>query len=236
MIIFLLFLCICIISIVNSFLISSKRFIQTRESSCYQSYQSQLEIMEDIAKEKSKNYEWFENLKSQVHHTEINPRDWSDNEYRITQGYQGTDFVHSPTAGVYVPSYILIHSDNSDNNNLAENKIPRLVGPCIFSSTAESHRGICHGGSMCALMDDALGWMGFCADGNLKIWSGYTVQVNTALRKSVKIGSILKIESWIDRVDGNRKVWVKAALSDPENGDIYCEGDGLFLKSLDVLE
>lgn len=75
--------------------------------------------------------------------------------------------------------------------------------------------------------------MGFCASGTVKPWSGYTVQVNTALRKSVKVGSILKVEAWVDRVEGPRKVWVKSLLTDPANGDIYCEGDGLFLRSLD---
>jgi hypothetical protein len=80
-------------------------------------------------------------------------------------------------------------------------------------------------------MDDALGWMGFCSGDDIKIWSGYTVQVNTALRKSVEIGSILRLDAWIDRIEGERKVWVKSALTDPITGEVHCEGDGLFLKN-----
>jgi hypothetical protein len=34
---------------------------------------------------------------------------------------------------------------------------PSLVGFVYFSKQAESHKGLCHGGSMCALMDDAIG-------------------------------------------------------------------------------
>jgi hypothetical protein len=60
---------------------------------------------------------------------------------------------------------------------------PRLVGAAYFSEAAEGHQHLCHGGSMCALCDDALGWMGFCADGSVRPWAGYTVQVRrTSLR------------------------------------------------------
>jgi hypothetical protein len=89
---------------------------------------------------------------------------------------------------------------------------------------------------MCAVMDDALGWMGFCSTGVVNPWSGYTVQVNTSLRKSVRADSILKLEAWVDRFEGQRKVWVKAMLSDPANGDIHCESEGLFLRSLSATD
>ena len=53
-----------------------------------------------------------------------------------------------------------------------------LVGPAYFSPAAESHAGRAHGGAFCALMDDAIGWMGFCASGAPRPWSGFTVQVS----------------------------------------------------------
>ncbi len=108
---------------------------------------------------------------------------------------------------------------------------PMLVGAAHFTPRAESHRGLCHGGSFCALMDDVIGWMGFCATGEVIPWSGYTVQVNTSLRKAVKVGSLLRLEAWIERKEGNRKYWIGARLLNAETHDIHCEGTGLFLAS-----
>jgi len=162
-----------------------------------------------------------------VHSPELESEEW-----RSKNGFTGRDFIHSPTAHVRILDYILVLAASSDTSESNSNsKFPRLVGPVQFTSGAESHKGLCHGGSMCAVMDDALGWMGFCADGTVRPWSGYTVQVNTSLRKSVSVGSMLKIEAWVDRFEGIRKIWVKAILKDPNDGTIYCEGDGLFLKS-----
>ena len=90
---------------------------------------------------------------------------------------------------------------------------------------AESHRGLCHGGTMCALMDDVVGWTGFCATGVCKPWSGFTVQINTALKKPVEVGSWLRLEGEIVKIEG-RKVSVKARLLDVD-GDVHCEAEGL---------
>lgn len=68
--------------------------------------------------------------------------------------------------------------------------VPNLQTPCwalyvhvsltcapIHTVHVFQYTGLCHGGSFCALMDDAIGWMGFCVSGAVKPWSGYTVQV-----------------------------------------------------------
>lgn len=39
----------------------------------------------------------------------------------------------------------------------------RLVGPAYFGPHAESHRGLCHGGSFCSVMDDAIGQQQCCS-------------------------------------------------------------------------
>lgn len=104
-----------------------------------------------------------------------------------------------------------------------------LVGVAMFTPQAESHRGLCHGGTHCALMDDAIGWMGFCVSGKVQPWSGYTVQVNTALKKAVPVGSVLKLESWVVRKEGTRKYWINARLSNAESDVVHCEAEGLFI-------
>lgn len=197
----------------------------------------QYDISENVTEEPSisidiGNLDWFHKLKLQSNYVELEIKEWNDEEWRINEGgFKGFDFCHSPTANVRILEYILLKPDIS---SVSETRV-KLVGPVYFSPKAESHRGLCHGGSMCAVMDDALGWMGFCSGDVIKPWSGYTVQVNTALRKPVPVGSILKLESFVDRLEGPRKVWVKAVLSEPGTGEVYCEADGLFLKSKEEL-
>ena len=140
----------------------------------------------------------------------------------------GYDYCHSKSASVRVMEYILIKSETET--------FPRLFAPVHFTPKSESHKGKCHGGSMCAVMDDALGWMGFSYGTEILPWSGYTVQVNTSLKKPVDVGSILKLEAWVDRLEGTRKVWVKARLSNGDTNEIHCEGEGLFLKSPEFVE
>lgn len=127
--------------------------------------------------------------------------------------------------------------DNSiaETGSQASETFPTLIGLAYFSRTAESHRGLCHGGSFCALMDDVIGWMGFCVSGKVKPWSGYTVQINTALCKAVKVGSIMRLEAWVTKKEGSRKHWINAKLWDPDTGVIHCKAEGLFLLSPEEL-
>ncbi len=194
---------------------------------------------------------WFQTLSLNPHAKILKVREWLDEDWRVKDGgFQGYDFCHSSRAAVRVIDYIMLSprvesserfpqisvSTTDDSIRVNESDVvvggdsfPRLVGVAYFSPQAESHRGLCHGGSFCALMDDVIGWLGFCTSGELRPWSGYTVQVNTALRKSVKVGSILKLEAWVDRKEGGRKYWIKSKLVDEESDEIYCEGEGLFL-------
>lgn len=41
---------------------------------------------------------------------------------------------------------------------------------------------------MCAVMDDAVGWLGFCESGVCLPWSGFTVQIDTSLKRAITIG------------------------------------------------
>lgn len=191
---------------------------------------------------------WFQELSQHPEAKPLNVQEWVDEEWRVKEGgFQGYDFCHSRQAAVRVVDYIMlpagngmtdakqekdvnVHSLGSEKGS-TEQFFPRLVGVAYFSPRAESHRGLCHGGSFCALMDDIIGWLGFCTSGEVRPWSGYTVQVNTALRKPVKVGSVLRLEAWVDRKEGNRKYWIKSKLIDHDSGEVHCEGDGLFLAS-----
>ena len=115
----------------------------------------------------------------------------------------------------------------------------RLSGVVVFTSRAESHKGFCHGGSMCSVMDDIIGWTGFCASGKCIPWSGYTVQVNCSLLKPIHVGKILRLDCVIDRVE-RRKVYVSAVLHDPESTSdndscIHAKGEGMVVVNRGVL-
>lgn len=175
---------------------------------------------------------WFENLKQLSDSEVLEIKEWKDEEGRGSDGFLGRDFIHSKYAAVRILDYVKLPAVKADVNGFVTENFPRLIGPAHFTPRCESHRGLCHGGSYCALMDDAIGWMGFCVSGECKPWSGYTVQVNTSLKKSVKVDSVVKIEAWVKKRDGARKFWINARVSDPEDETcVYCEGEGLFLLS-----
>ena len=88
---------------------------------------------------------------------------------------------------------------------------------------------------MCAIMDDVIGWCGFCVTGECVPWCGFTVQINTSLKAPVKVGSWLHVEAVITSVE-RRKVKVGAKLVGvdvDERGEevevVHCEADGLLV-------
>ncbi len=71
---------------------------------------------------------------------------------------------------------------------------------------------------MCSLMDDVIGWTAFLVTGTCRPWTGFTVQVNTALKRPIRVHSVLLIVAKITKVD-RRKVSVQVTLFDPNNNN-----------------
>ncbi len=167
-------------------------------------------------------------------------------EYRLANGWKGNDLIHSQSSAVRVLEYRLCHDipKNILPSSFTEvsEQVPILTGIVHFTPKAESHKGYCHGGSMCSVFDDIIGWTGFCATGKCIPWSGYTVQVNTKLCKPIQVHSILKVVCFIEKIE-RRKVWVRAFLFDPNiirssaDGEIlHAEGEGLVILNKAVME
>eukprot|EP00536_Pseudo-nitzschia_multiseries_P016659 jgi/Psemu1/313416/fgenesh1_kg.1188_\ len=149
-------------------------------------------------------------------------------DYRSNNGWKGRDLVHDRNSPVRVLDYYVrygpgIHirgDDNSNNSNSVYKSFPKggvdttLTGIVHFTKRAESHKGYCHGGSMCSIMDDVIGWVGFLATGECLPWSGFTVQVNSKLQKPVRVDSILMVKATITNIE-RRKVSIEAVISDP---------------------
>mmetsp|Transcript_14988 Transcript_14988/g.28203 ORF Transcript_14988/g.28203 Transcript_14988/m.28203 type:complete len:252 (+) Transcript_14988:166-921(+) len=135
--------------------------------------------------------------------------------YRQNHGWKGCDLVHSISSPVRVLEYRVKYANQTRGEGTT------LTGLVHFTNMAESHRGYCHGGSMCSIMDDVIGWVGFCATGQCIPWSGFTVQVNTNMMKPVKVGQILMVRATIVKIE-RRKVYSIAEIVDPE---VECETD-----------
>lgn len=185
-----------------------------------------------------KHPSWFAELQTMPGADLVHVREWAEESWRKEGGFSGFDFIHSSSASVRILDYLMLNLESSSYNlepslklTSAMEGFPILVGSVYFSERAESHKGYCHGGSFTAIADDAIGWMGFCVSGKVKSWSGYTAQINTSLKKPVKVGSMLKVEAWVSRKDGPRKFWISSRLKNAETNDVHYEAEGLFLLS-----
>lgn len=67
-------------------------------------------------------------------------------------------------------------------------------------------------------------------------WSGFTVQVNTSLRRPIPVGTFLMAKATIVKVE-RRKVSIEVVLLDPTNDKdvIHAEGNGLVVMNKGLL-
>jgi hypothetical protein len=181
---------------------------------------------------------WVDQLRPTWGERLIRP-EWEDSYLRREKGWLGQDLCHASDSPVRILDYYTTPSV--------------VTGVVYFSPRAESHRGFCHGGSMCSVMDDILGWTAFLLapqhrqpeqqqERRHNSWNGYTAQVNVSLKKPVPVHSVLLLQGSITKREGARKVYVKAHLVNPNcnnssnngsstgsHGAIHAVGEGLVL-------
>ena len=113
---------------------------------------------------------WCKWLETSPVHRQLLLREWSDAKWRRANGWKGTDLIHNSAGNaVRILSYHWCDHDES------------LTGIVHFGPGAESHAGLCHGGSMTSVMDDVLGHTAFAASEGP--WCGATVQVRRVRRE-----------------------------------------------------
>ncbi|MGE4055596.1 MAG: PaaI family thioesterase, partial [Vicinamibacterales bacterium] len=96
----------------------------------------------------------------------------------------------------------------------------RLVGRAWFGPETQGPPGHAHGGSIAAVLDEALGAAAWAA--------GHPVLVASLVvdfRRMVPLGTDATFEAWIDRTDG-RKIHTCARLTD-DQGIVLAEGRAL---------
>ena len=63
----------------------------------------------------------------------------------------------------------------------------QMKGKVHFTNNASNHVQTCHGGAMCCVIDDFVGWLGYCSQGQCNIGSGFTAQINTTLSRPITL-------------------------------------------------
>jgi len=97
-----------------------------------------------------------------------------------------------------------------------------VVGKAWFGQMTEGPPGHAHGGSVSALLDEAMGFSGWLA--------GYSVvaaKLTVNFRQMVPLGKEVQFEAHVEGVEG-RKVTTRGQLTDGQ-GTVYADADGLFL-------
>jgi len=89
---------------------------------------------------------------------------------------------------------------------------------------AEGPADHAHGGSMAAILDEAMGFAAWVA-GHPVVAA--TITIN--FLRSLPLNRIVHVEAWVDAVE-DVKVSTFGRILDPENGHRYADGQGLFIE------
>ena len=98
-----------------------------------------------------------------------------------------------------------------------------LIGKVWWGPGAQGPPGHAHGGSMAAVLDEALGSACWVA--------GHPVvaaELNTTFRKMLPLGRTYRAVAWVERTEG-RKIYPRGHIVDDE-GVVYAEATGLFVE------
>jgi acyl-coenzyme A thioesterase PaaI-like protein len=98
----------------------------------------------------------------------------------------------------------------------------RLVGRAWFGPATQGPPGFAHGGSMAAVLDEAMGAAAWLAG-----HTAVAAHLATNFRRMLPLGTDAYLEAWIDRVDG-RKVWTRGRLLD-EHEVPFADAEALFV-------
>ena len=159
----------------------------------------------------------------------------NDTGYRLKNGWKGKDLIHDKNAPVRITDYFVKYGDGKGIDGLDKGGVDTtLTGIVHFTNRAESHQGYCHGGSMCSVLDDVVGWCSFMVTGQCIPWSGFTVQINTSLKKPIIVNSILLVVAVVTKIE-RRKIYIESKIINPQEECIYAFVEGLVVLNRGVL-
>ena len=98
-----------------------------------------------------------------------------------------------------------------------------LCAKVWFGMGAEGPPGHAHGGSMAAVLDEAMGFAGWVA-GHPVVAATITITFHHKL----PLEKVLHVEAWVSNVE-NKKIIAKGRIFDPETERVFTESEGLFI-------
>lgn len=125
---------------------------------------------------------------------------------------EGPSFISGDTVGNRLRvAYFLREADNA------------LCAMAWFGRAAEGPPGHAHGGSIAAVLDEAMGIAAWIA-GHPVVAASLTVQ----FRKGLPLGTDATVETRVRRSEG-RKVYMQATLRDQSSKCVFAEAEGLYI-------
>jgi acyl-coenzyme A thioesterase PaaI-like protein len=136
--------------------------------------------------------------------------DWKELNLPASYG-DGRSFVMGDNSGDRLTvRYFVRESDN------------RFFAKIYFGSATQGPPGYAHGGSISAVLDEAMGFAAWIA--------GQTVvaaKLNINYKKMLPLKTVATIEAWVDSIKG-RKIITKSKIYD-DNGTIFSKSEGLYI-------
>jgi acyl-coenzyme A thioesterase PaaI-like protein len=99
----------------------------------------------------------------------------------------------------------------------------RLVGRAWFGAGAQGPPGHAHGGSIAAVLDEAMGAAAWVA-GHVAV----AARLDTSFQRMLPLGTDATLEGWVEREEG-RKIWTAGRLLDAA-GEPFASATGLFIE------
>jgi len=97
-----------------------------------------------------------------------------------------------------------------------------FIGRAWFGPGASGPPGHAHGGSIAAVLDEAMGGAAW-----IRVAPSVAVHLEIDFRNLLPLGTVAEAEARVTAAEG-RKVWVEATLRGPDR-TLYAEAKGLFL-------
>ena len=94
-----------------------------------------------------------------------------------------------------------------------------------LGSGLDGYPGMCHGGLLTLLFDDAIHELAAQEIPDVSI----TVTLNTTFRQPVRTPSVVLCRVWMEKEPQGRKAWVQASIEDG-NGGVYASADSFILR------
>lgn len=141
------------------------------------------------------------------------------------EGQPGWTRINIPTHAFVGESFV---SGDPDSRRLRvayfiHQEEKRLYAKAWFGKGAQGPPGYAHGGSISAVLDEAMGFAAWM-DGHPVVAASLNVQ----FKKSIPLGTDCIVSAWVHKTDG-RKIMVEGHISHPDTQHPFAISEGLFI-------